>query len=87
MERQDLFALWDESGVVNNILSMSERGGFLPPFRVPEARNNSGLLAAMVNIAVMEERANGKINVPDIFRVEAGILRKGGVAVPRRGRS
>ncbi len=84
IERQDLFTLWDESRVIENILSMSEKGGFLPPFRVPEARNNSGLLAAMVNIAVIEERMNGKINVPDIFRVEAGILRKGGVAVPRR---
>jgi hypothetical protein len=38
----------------------------------------------MVHIAVMEERTNGRINVPDIFRVEAEILRKGGVAVPRR---
>jgi hypothetical protein len=38
----------------------------------------------MTQIAVMEERTNGKINVPDIFRVEAEILRKGGVAVPRR---
>ncbi len=85
MERQELFALWDKSGVVDNILSMSEKRGFLPPFRIPEAQDNSGLLAAMVNIAVMEERKNGKINVPDIFRVEAGILRKGGVAVPRRG--
>jgi hypothetical protein len=38
----------------------------------------------MKNVAVMEERTNGKINVPDIFRVEAEILRKGGVAVPKR---
>ena len=85
IERHDLFALWDASGVINNILSKSKKDGFLAPFRVLEAQNNSGLLAAMVNIAVMEERMNGKINVPDIFRVEAGILRRGGVAVPRRG--
>lgn len=38
----------------------------------------------MRDVGVMEERANGKINVPDIFRVEAEILRKGGVAVPKR---
>jgi hypothetical protein len=42
------------------------------------------LLQTITSIAVMEERANGKINVPDIFRVEAGILCKGGVAVPRK---
>jgi hypothetical protein len=42
------------------------------------------LLRAMTRIAVMEERANGKINVPEIFRVNAGILRRGGVTGPRR---
>jgi hypothetical protein len=46
--------------------------------------NQDALLQTMTQIAVMEERANGKINVPDIFRVEAEILRKGGGAVPRR---
>ena len=44
----------------------------------------SALLSSMRDVAVMEERANGKINVPDIYRVEAAILRKGGVAVPKR---
>ena len=42
------------------------------------------MLEAMKSVAVMDERSNGKINVPDIYRVEAGILRKGGVAVPKR---
>ena len=83
IEREELFALWDEFGVIREIALMAEKRRFLPPFRVLEAQNNIGLLEAMVNIAVLEQRANGKINVPDIFRVEAGILRKGGVAVPR----
>ena len=48
------------------------------------ARQPSALLSSMRDVSVMEERANGKINVPDIFRVEADILRKGGVAVPKR---
>jgi hypothetical protein len=29
-------------------------------------------------------RSNDKINIPDIFRLEAGIKRKGGVAAPSR---
>jgi len=37
-------------------------------------------------IGVFEERGNGKINVPDIFRVKAGILRKGGVTPQQRRR-
>jgi hypothetical protein len=35
----------------------------------------------------METRSTGKIDVPDIFRVEARIKRKGGVKPPLRGRS
>jgi hypothetical protein len=37
-------------------------------------------------IGVFEERENGKINIPDIFRVKAGILRKGGVTPQQRRR-
>ncbi len=44
------------------------------------------LLKALREIGVMEIRSNGKINVPDIFRVNAGILRKGGVTPQQRRR-
>lgn len=37
-------------------------------------------------IGVFEERSDAKINVPDIFRVKAGILRKGGVTPQQRRR-
>ena len=42
------------------------------------------LLRAMRAIGVVEERTNNKINIPDIFRLEAGIFRRGGVQPPRR---
>ena len=42
------------------------------------------LLSALRVIGVVEIRGNGKINIPDIFRVEARILRRGGVKPPRR---
>lgn len=37
-------------------------------------------------IGVFEERSDAKINIPDIFRVKAGILRKGGVTPQQRRR-
>ena len=37
-------------------------------------------------IGVLEPRSNGKINVPDIFRVAARIKRRGGVRPPPRSR-
>lgn len=88
MSRDQLFELWHDKQVIRAIRkSTSDSVVNVPPGL--EDTDDPGapraLLEAMTNVAVMEERSNGKINVPDIFRVEAGILRKGGVAVPRRG--
>ncbi|MBY5391026.1 hypothetical protein [Rhizobium leguminosarum] len=44
------------------------------------------LISLLSEIGVFEERANGKINIPDIFRVNAGILRKGGIPPQERNR-
>ena len=84
IDKDDLFALWNKSGVMSKILSDARRNRWLAPIGVLDEKTISALLDAMVAIAVMEERSNAKINVPDIFRVQAEILRKGGVAVPRR---
>jgi hypothetical protein len=84
IEKRQLFASWETSKVVERILDWVETGGKLAPIGVISERTPDALLKAMISIAVMEDRPNGKINVPDIFRVEAKILRKGGVAVPRK---
>jgi hypothetical protein len=82
--REELFAVWQKHGVMEKILQQSEQNNWLAPIDLYVRRDPAALLNTMARIAVMEERANGKINVPDIFRVEAQILRRGGVAVPRR---
>jgi hypothetical protein len=82
--KEELFALWEAHDVSQRILSDAERHQWLAPIGMSIEGDVSALLQTMTSIAVMEERANRKINVPDIFRVEAEILRKGGVAVPRR---
>lgn len=87
MARDDLFRLWAEKGVVADIMRSANTTKFQSaPIGFSDGDERANLLESMKTVAVMEERANGKINVPDIFRVEAEILRKGGVAVPR-GRS
>jgi hypothetical protein len=84
IERSLLFELWKGSQVIEQILEQSSGNGWLAPIGVIIEHSPDALLQTMASIAVMEVRANGKINVPDIFRVEAEILRKGGVAVPRK---
>ncbi len=84
IEKSHLFERWNAERVTERILEQASGGGWLAPIGVIVEHSPAALLQTMTSIAVMEERANGKINVPDIFRVEAGILRKGGVAVPRK---
>lgn len=84
IERENLLDVWKNSQIVQKILKEAKKGRWLAPVELDARAGPAALLEAMKSIAVMEERANGKINVPDIFRVEAGIKRKGGVAVPRR---
>jgi hypothetical protein len=84
IQKTDLFALWAKDRVVQSILDNARKNRWLAPIGVLDESSLGSLLQAMTSIAVMEERSNLKINVPDIFRVEAEILRKGGVAVPRR---
>jgi hypothetical protein len=47
----------------------------------PTAAGEERFLETMISLGVMEVRANGQINVPDIYRVGARIKRKGGVSV------
>jgi hypothetical protein len=81
ISKDELFDLWQENNVSQRI---RDNGGLAPIGVFIDENSQDALLQTMTSIAVMEMRANGKINVPDIFRVEAEILRKGGVAVPRR---
>jgi hypothetical protein len=85
IERDELIDVWDTQQVCRRV-DWASREGRLAPVELDVDRNSSSaLLQALETIAVMEVRPNGKINVPDIFRVNAGIKRKGGVAVPKRG--
>ena len=84
MSREQLFRLWEEHHVMQIIESSTHGEVMKMPASLKDSARLITLLEAMKAVSVMEERSNGKINVPDIYRVEAGILRKGGVAVPKR---
>lgn len=84
LERERLFELWQQANVVKDIRDGGSSNPKSMPVKFLEGDDLAALLSAMRDVGVMEERSNGKVNVPDIFRVEAGILRKGGVAVPKR---
>lgn len=84
MDKDQLFELWKVKDVLQLIANSPGDQRTNAPIGLVNGGEPDDLLSAMKDVAVMEERTNGKINVPDIFRVEAEILRRGGVAVPRR---
>ncbi len=84
IKKEDLFDLWRSGKVVERIKEEGQRKRWTAPKGLETEAALEALLKTMTDIAVMEERANGKINVPDIFRVKSEILRKGGVAVPQK---
>lgn len=84
MTRAQLFQLWEDCNVMHTIESSTNEEVSRTPAGLKDSPRPEALLEAMKAVAVMDERSNGKINVPDIYRVEAGILRRGGVAVPKR---
>lgn len=91
MPREQLFELWQHGQVLEAITNSDNAQIQKIPANLLDlvanlsnVSSHDALLRAMETVAVLEVRGNGKIDVPDIFRVDAGILRRGGVAVPKR---
>jgi hypothetical protein len=79
----ELFARWNEAQTLGAI--SHSNGRFLEPIEMSETDNPqpTTILKALLRIGVAERRANGRINIPDIYRVAAKMLRKGGVTPER----
>ncbi|WP_437528561.1 hypothetical protein WME79_45865 [Sorangium sp. So ce726] len=87
MEQEFLESLWRKRGTAQTLLTQPATTALgLAPVQLadPGVNPEKALVDALQTIGVLEIRSSGKINVPDIFRVEAGIKRKGGVKPPRR---
>jgi hypothetical protein len=81
-EPEAIFHRWSESDTIKVILDAAsdDQNGFLPPFPVPSKGNEFVLLAdAMQRIGLISVREDNRIDIPDLFRVAAMMLRKGGV--------
>ena len=85
MEKKHLEQRWADAGTISMLKRRGEEDAKATPIALT-TESVDALLQTLQAIGVVEVRSNGKINVPDIFRVEAGIKRKGGVKPPiRRG--
>jgi hypothetical protein len=87
-ERDLVFDCWESDGTANAIRRAARSSNLLTPLlfnqNSSESEDLEALLLTLREIAVVEIRTNLKINIPDIFRVGAGIKRRGGVRPPKR---
>jgi hypothetical protein len=76
---------WAEAGVTSEIRSAVERRAYLGPIELSGSLSGDPgvLLESLRRIGVVERRPDGRINMPDIFRVAAKLLERGGI--PPRG--
>ena len=78
---------WEETNTIKLILSTATdpKTGFLPPFP-PRAKGDQAelLTAAMERIGVLSYRTDSRIDIPDLFRVAAKMLKKGGTTPIQR---
>jgi len=78
-----IYQRWSESKTVETIMQASkdQAKGFLPPYPPKSKGDPNELLAnAMERIGVFSYRADGRIDMPDLFRVAAKMLKKGGTS-------
>lgn len=80
---EDLYARWQGADTASTILAPN--GEYLEPIEFSDIDGDrlAAILKALLRIGVAERRADGRINIPDIYRVAAKMLRKGGVR-PKR---
>jgi hypothetical protein len=94
---EDFDIRWSDAQTAEKIRRQARREKRLTPLtfephvgdliaRSAEASDEERLRRSLDVIGVLEERRNGRINVPDIFRVAARIKRRGGVKPPPRAR-
>lgn len=80
---------WKERSTIQEIRSDAEDETSRMPLELMSSTDpeEGALLRALETIGVVEFRTETRINMPDIFRVEAGIKRRGGVRPPSSRRA
>ena len=78
-EERDVLNIWRKAGTREVALADAAPEGCLGP--IPDGSGDErGLYDAMERIGVMYRRQDGRVDMPDLFRVAAKLLKKGGTA-------
>jgi len=86
VERSEVTKRWREQKVVSSVyreMATDQSGRYLPPprmnTRTDDPSTHAGLMETLDHLGIVETTADGRLNMPDLFRLAAGVKRKGGV--------
>jgi hypothetical protein len=74
-----VFGVWHRTRTIELLIKDAVANSYLPPFPADKP-NELDLLEALKRIGVMLRRKDDRIDMPDLFRVAAKLLKKGGTA-------
>lgn len=71
--------VWKNADTINQLIKDAESQNYLPPFPSKSTNSESDLCVALERIGVMSRRNDDRIDMPDLFRVAAKLLKKGSI--------
>jgi hypothetical protein len=80
-QKEDMvFKVWCQANTYNRLVKDANVHGYLPPFPIDERDGEREIFTALERIGVMFRRRDDRLDMPDLFRVAAKLLKKGAIA-------
>lgn len=79
-EDKDVYRTWRQAKTIPTLKTDAAKNAYLLPFSDGDKASEVDLFEALRKIGVMFQRKDNRIDMPDLFRVAAKLLKKGGTA-------
>lgn len=76
----EVFLAWKKTRTLENVIQDAQKHNYIPPFDINTTNTESDLFEALKRIGVMFRRKDERIDMPDLYRVAAKLLKKGATA-------
>lgn len=77
-DEKEVFKAWRKTKTLDQLIADAKNSKYLPPFEISSSNTERDLFFALERIGVMFSRKDGRLDMPDLFRVAAKLLKKGG---------
>lgn len=78
-EAEEILELWRQEDIISTLANLASEGGMvkLPPQHLAEGPE--GVLQDIAELGLIQRLKNGRIQMPDVYRIAFGLGRRGGV--------